>query len=172
MPRDQQDQQLPKRSNLPQETAEVLKKWIVQGMLADFLPGELVLKRRLQVGRETLRHALDLLTHEGWIAPAAHGRARQIFRLKPAAQTDASTPSELLPVTMLSPFPVEHRQTLLELEETQLRLTAMGRRLLFLSPDIFHLAKPDRHLERLVQNTPSAVFILNAVSDGVQRWFV
>lgn len=163
--------QLPKRANLAQETAVVLKDWIRQGVLSGHLPGELSLKRRLQIGRYTLRQALDLLTKEGWIAQGSRGKPRRIEKQNPIEHPIASVPGELLPVTVLSPFPVEHRQTLLELEETQLRLTAGGRRLLFLSPDIFHLEKPGARLERLVHSNPSSVWILNVVSSAIQKWF-
>jgi hypothetical protein len=46
---------LPKRTSLVHETATTLKEWISTGMLSEALPGELQLKGRLGVGRDTLR---------------------------------------------------------------------------------------------------------------------
>jgi DNA-binding LacI/PurR family transcriptional regulator len=162
---------LPKKNRLPRETADVLKEWILQGVLAGRLPGELRLKQRLCVGRDTLRLALDILEEEGWIGLAVKGQQRQVLVSSSHPQAAAAPGDKLLPVTLLSPFPIAHRQTLVELEETQTRLAAHGRRLLFASPEVFHLAHPGRHLERLVQSMPSAAWLLFATSQSVQEWF-
>ena len=66
--------QLPKRNSLVHETATTLKQWIASGMLKEVLPGELDLKERLRVGRDTLRLALQALIKEGWLEPSAQGR--------------------------------------------------------------------------------------------------
>ena len=160
---------LPKRSNLPQETAATLKQWISTGMLSEVLPGELQLKNRLGVGRDTLRQALKLLVQEGWMEPALQGQQRrvQVKHLTPPKESD----KDQLPVTFLSPHRIEHRITLLEMEDTQIRLAEQGRSLRFLAPDLFHLKHPERQLERLVQAHPSAAWILYITSEPVQRWF-
>src|ERR1022692_4969298 len=149
---------LPKRTSLVHATATTLKEWISTGMLSEVLPGELQLKGRLGVGRDTLRLALKLLTDEGWVEPAAKGQQRRVHaqRLSSPKQTD----KDQLPVTFLSPHRIEHRVTLLEMEDTQMRLAEQGRKLRFLSPDIFHLKHPERQLERLVHAHPSAAWIL------------
>src|SRR5262249_29645 len=41
----------------------------------------------------------------------------------------------------------------------------------FISPEIFHVKKPDRYLRRLVDENPSAAWILWAVGEAVERWF-
>src|ERR1039457_4151810 len=123
-------------------------------MLSEVLPGELQLKNRLGVGRDTLRQALKLLVQEGWVEPALQGQQRrvQVKHLSPPKESD----KDQLPVTFLSPHRIEHRVTLLEMEDTQMRLAEQGRKLRFLSPDIFHLKHPERQLERLVHAHPSA----------------
>src|ERR1039457_949504 len=104
-------------------------------MLSEVLPGELQLKNRLGVGRDTLRQALKLLVQEGWVEPALQGQQRrvQVKHLTPPKESD----KDQLPVTFLSPHRIEHRVTLLEMEDTQMRLAEQGRKLRFLSPDIF-----------------------------------
>ena len=62
-------ERLPKKTNLARETADTLKEWIESGAFQDVLPGELVLKERLAVGRDTLRIALKQLESEKWIMP-------------------------------------------------------------------------------------------------------
>ncbi len=160
---------LPKRTSLVHETAATLKEWISTGMLGDILPGELQLKTRLGVGRDTLRLALKLLTEEGWVEPTTKGLQRRVLAKHPLKPNQPV--KDQLPVTFLSPHRIEHRITLLEMEETQIRLAEQGRSLRFLSPDIFHLKHPERQLERLVHAHPSAAWILYITSGPVQRWF-
>src|SRR5712671_7751382 len=158
---------LPKRVSLIQQTVSTLKEWMRSGLLSGELPGELQLKERLKVGRDTLRLALHILTEDGWISNPGQGRQRRVQAelvkapLKPAP--------EKLPVTFLSPHTIEHRVTLLEMEDSRERLEEQGRALRFLSPKIFHLRKPERALERLVSNHPSAAWVLYVASDAIQR---
>jgi DNA-binding LacI/PurR family transcriptional regulator len=160
---------LPKRISLVHETANTLKEWISQGVLGEALPGEMQLKARLGVGRDTLRLALKLLAEEGWVLPAAKGQQRRV-QMGRLPQHESAL-QEQLPVMFLSPFRVEHRQTLLEMEDTQLGLAEQGRSLRFVSPGIFHLKHPERHLERLVRTHPAAAWILYITSGPMQRWF-
>ncbi len=160
--------QLPKRNSLVHETAATLKQWIAGGLLQDVLPGELELKERLRVGRDTLRLALQVLVKEGWLEPSAQGRQRRVH-----AQKLSKLKSEAagLPVTFLSPYAGEQGQTMLEMEDTQKRLTEMGRDLQYVSPEIYHLKEPAHQLENLVQTHPSSAWILYASSSPIQKWF-
>lgn len=160
---------LPKRISLVHETANTLMEWISQGVLSEALPGEMQLKARLGVGRDTLRLALKLLAEEGWVLPAAKGQQRRVQTGRLPRRESAL--QEQLPVMFLSPFLVEHRQTLLEMEDTRLGLAEQGRALRFVSPGIFHLQHPERHLERLVRTHPAAAWVLYITSEPMQRWF-
>ena len=160
---------LPKRLSLVQQTADTLKDWIRSGILSQELPGELQLKERLKVGRDTLRLALQSLTDEGWISSSAQGRQRRVLPEHLGAPVQPAP--EKLPVTFLSPHTIEHRVTLLEMEDTRERLEEQGRALRFLAPQIFHLKKPERALDRLVRTHPSAAWVLYVASEAMQRWF-
>lgn len=160
---------LPKRNSLVHETASTLKEWIASGMLDEILPGEMDLKERLRVGRDTLRLALEVLVNEGWVEPSAQGRKRRIRVQKLSVlkkQADAG-----LPVTFITPYPFEQGQTLTEMEDTKMRLAEMGRELQIVSPEIFHLKDPDHQLENFVQTHPSAAWVLYASSNPMQSWF-
>lgn len=161
---------LPKRTSLIHETASTLKEWIRRGILRDVLPGELQLKGRLGVGRDTLRHALKILADDGWVTNASKGQQRRVEagRMENAAHIEDNGS---LPVTFLSPFAIECRVTLLELEDTQRRLTQQGRTMRFLAPEIFQLKHPEKQLERLVRTHPSAAWILHVSNLPMQRWF-
>lgn len=160
---------LPKKTSLVVETVNALKEWIRTGILSEVVPGELELKQRLGVGRDTLRGALKLLEEEGWLTPATKGRQRRVQR-RPLAPAQSLSATQL-PVAFLSPYAIAHRVTLLEMEDTQVRLAEEGRKLLYLAPAIFHLKSPERQLERLVQTHPSAAWVLYITSGPIQRWF-
>jgi len=162
-------ERLPKRTSLIAETAAALKEWISTGVLGGTLPGELPLKTRLRVGRDTLRLALKMLEQEGWVTPARQGRQRQVQQKRPS--TAPSLARRHLPVTVLSPHRIVDRIVLLEMEDLQKHLAEKGRELQFISPDIFHVKKPDRHLRRLVEENPSAAWILYSVGEAAERWF-
>ena len=160
---------LPKRTSLIAETAATLKQWITEGELSETLPGELRLKDLLGVGRNTLRLALKILEEEHWISIRGQGRQRLVQK----DRLEALHPSadRRLPVTFLSPFPTVDRILLLEMEDLQMHLARQGRELRFIAPNIFHLRNPERHLKRLVQENPSAAWILHFVTESMQRWF-
>jgi DNA-binding LacI/PurR family transcriptional regulator len=109
------------------------------------------------------------LTQEGWLAPVLKGQQRHVNAEHLSPSTGSKV--ELLPVTFLSPNMVEARITLLELEDTQMRLAEQGRKLRFIAPRIFHLKHPEHHLERLVNVNPSAAWILSLATEPMQRWF-
>ena len=160
---------LPKRNSLVHETASTLKEWIADGILKDVLPGELDLKERLRVGRDTLRLALQLLTDEGWVDPSTQGRKRRIHPPKNSKVNHHVRAG--LPVTFLTPYPDELGQTLVEMEDTQKRLVESGRSLQFVTTDVFGGRDPERQLENLVQTHPSAAWVLYASSKHIQKWF-
>lgn len=160
---------LPKRTSLVQETVTTLQEWISQGVLKHTLPGEMQLKVKLGVGRDTLRLALKSLTKEGWVLPAVKGRQRRVQTRRLSRL--GKTAGDPLPVTFLSSHPVEHRSTLVELEDTRQRLAEQGRNLQFVAPDIFQLKHPQRRLKRLVREHPSAAWILYGTNEPIQRWF-
>jgi DNA-binding LacI/PurR family transcriptional regulator len=160
---------LPRRVSLVQETVATLRGWISGRALGEILPGELPLKQRLGVGRETLRQALEILTREGWITQGKQGQRRRTR--VPRSLPENASKQLPLPVSFLSPYSPVHRLTLLELQDLQLHLNEQQRALGFLAPDIFHLRNPDRQLELLVEENPSAAWILYVVGERVQRWF-
>ncbi|MDB6067069.1 MAG: transcriptional regulator [Pedosphaera sp.] len=160
---------LPKRTSLVHETAVTLKQWISAGVLSEALPGELQLKSRLGVGRNTLRLALKMLANQGWVSAAAKGQHRRVRTGH--RPPDGETAGALLPVTFISPYPIVLRVTLLKLEELRLRLAEQGRGLRFISPAIFRLKHPERHLDRLVREHPSSAWVLYSMGEAIQQWF-
>jgi DNA-binding LacI/PurR family transcriptional regulator len=160
---------LPRRVSLVAETTATLKEWIAGGVLGETLPGELQLKARLRVGRDTVRRSLKILEHEGWVSAGQQGQQRRALRH--AEAPPRSGPEEKLPVTFLSPRAIVDRIILLEMDDLRKRLAEQGRELRYLSPNIFRSQRPERHLARIVHDNPSAAWILYFVGERVQKWF-
>jgi len=80
--------QLPQRLSLPTQIANTIIEMIASGDLIDTLPGERVLAARLQVGRDSLRSALEILESSGHISTRKHGIKRAIIKkpTKPASR--------------------------------------------------------------------------------------
>jgi LacI family transcriptional regulator len=116
-----------------------------------------------------LRLALEILTQEEWILTPGQGKPR-LVQYRYANPLPSAAPPHL-PVTFLSPHKIEHRITLIEMEDTRERLEESGRALRFLSPQVFHLKKPDSALARLVKSNPSAAWVLYVATEPMQRWF-
>jgi DNA-binding LacI/PurR family transcriptional regulator len=160
---------LPKRTSLVTETAQTLKRWITDGDLGGTLPGELRLKARLGVGRDTLRLALKQLEQERWISVGAWAPPRQVELGQHPRRHRA--PDRRLPVTFLSPFPTVDPIMLLELKDLEKHLADQGRVLQFVSSNHIHLERPEQHLKRMVGENPSAAWMLHFVNEATQQWF-
>ena len=91
----------PQRLGLPAQAAEIIKEMIENRELQHLLPGERTLAANLQIGRDTLRAALDALEAEQWIAPREHGKRRKILRSSGASPT--GRPAATKRVALLSP---------------------------------------------------------------------
>jgi len=162
-------ERLPKRTSLVAETVRALKEQIGSLSLSGMLPGEMRLKKRLGVGRDTLRRALKVLEEDGWITPARKAHQRRVNLHHPANRRRARRGPG--PVTFLSPYEIVDRIILLEMEELQKRLGEQGRSLRFLTGSSHQLNHPGRYLYRLVAENPSSAWILYAVGLQTQQWF-
>jgi DNA-binding LacI/PurR family transcriptional regulator len=160
---------LPRRTSLVRETAATLKEWISRGVLKEELPGELLLKHRLGVGRDTLRLALKRLAREGWVSAATRGCQRRVRPDRAVPRHPAA--QDQLSVTVLSLHPIENRVTLFEMRDTQVRLAEQGRRLRFVSPRLARPGNAESQLAELVETYPSAAWVLHATNEAIQRWF-
>jgi len=159
---------LPQRQSLPAQAADIIVEMIASGDLVDTLPGERVLAARLQIGRDTLRAALEILESTGYLSPRKHGTKRRI------TQQPASTPSRVTQrIAFLSPKKLHELPPWMLVEVDTLRelLHSRGYNFEFLTPGIFHLKNPSRQLEALAENSHIDVWILYQCPGLIQEWF-
>ena len=162
---DQSMNRLPQRRSLITDTAEILREEIHAGAWRDVLPGERELASRLAVSRPTLRAALELLRREGCVEVTQGQRRRIRQRNEGRKRSNVVVLVTPTPMHQLPPFVMywvdELRDCLAhEQFELQLRVT-----------DAFHNARPQRLLQQLVKETPSAAWVLLRSSEPMQKWF-
>ncbi|MBR9761941.1 GntR family transcriptional regulator, partial [bacterium] len=129
---------------------------IAKGDIRERLPGERTLANQLQIGRDTLRAALEILEADKAISPREHGKRRQILAISPRKESATKRITYLSPkhLTQLPPWMLVEFDTLREL------LNQRGYELQLVSPGLFHLKNPTRKLETLIQDTESDAWIL------------
>jgi DNA-binding LacI/PurR family transcriptional regulator len=160
---------IPKRNSLVAQTAQVLRDLIQAGEWDTYLSTEKQLKDRMQVGLNTIRAALEILTKEGWISEGKAGRRREIINR--GGREPSKSHSKV--VGLLSPSPLEHMRpvTLLTIAGLRDHLAEMGCRLEIHTSRAFQLDKPDHTLEMLVKKNPADVWILLLSTHAIQEWF-
>jgi len=159
---------LPQRLSLVSQAADILREQLVAGLWGDVLPGERALCARLQVSRPTLRAALEALRREGWLE-VSQGRRR---RIRQPERGRRGVPRSTR-VGLLTPVPL-HRMppfTMFWVDELRERLGDEGFELALHVSHAPGLARPERWLQRLTAEAPSAAWVLFRTSEPLQQWF-
>ena len=151
------------------QAAELIRQHIHAGTWREKLPPERQLCQRLQIARNTLRRALQMLEKEGWVAPGARALGRQI---KPRTRSARS----LHPhgqVVLLSPtgLPVLQANALEEVDRLRAHLFEAGLRLEVVTSRAFQVAHPAGLLEELARKWPQATWVLYHSTQAIQQWF-
>ena len=159
---------LPQRQSLPSQTADIILEMIHSGELTDTLPGERTLANRLQIGRDTLRAALDILESQKQITPREHGKRRSIL-----GQPKNTTANATRRVAFISPKDLHELPPWMLIEVDTLRelLNNRGYEFELLTPGVFHLQNPSRRLDKLVKDKHFDIWILYQCPLPIQEWF-
>ncbi|MFT6180351.1 MAG: DNA-binding LacI/PurR family transcriptional regulator [Paracoccaceae bacterium] len=160
---------IPQRQPLSVQAAVIIADMINSGDFQKRLPGERALATQLQIGRDTLRAALNLLEADQVISPRAHGKRRDILGTA-AHNTSTSSPKR---IAFLSPKKLAQLPPWMLVEFDSLRelLNQRGYELKLTSPGLFHLKNPAKKLAALIDDTDAAAWILYQCPSQVQQWF-
>lgn len=161
---------LPEKESLVRQTIDVLQEMMRTGDLVSPIPGERSLANKLQVGRDTLRSALNELTKSGWISESKQGKRREILKVSKAAPVKKKS---LKRVLFISPQRLEDVPRLMLIELNSLRALLAKRSIAVdvISPSVFETAQPDKRLEQLIIDYPADAWILYRCTEAVQKWF-
>jgi LacI family transcriptional regulator len=158
---------VPHRSSLAEQTAQILRDALHEGLWRERMPGERELSRQLNVSRPTLRLALDQLRREGWLK-SAPGQTRVIVGRAAANGAPRSQAVGLLtplPLQEVSPFALCWMDKLREL------LAAAGLQLEIHSGRRWYSRRPEKDLAALTHQSPAAAWVLFVTNERMQRWF-
>lgn len=162
---------MPARSNLTTECVRVMRMRIEAGEWAGHLPGERRLAELLQVGRDTIRHALRELEGAGVIDSTASGSRRRILTMPEDVEQRAA--SVELKIGMLSPHRLERlpQPMLFEVDQIRTALASRGGTLSLFAPPWYDQRQPDQRLAQLVSEEACSAWILYRSNTVVQQWF-
>jgi DNA-binding LacI/PurR family transcriptional regulator len=161
---------MPVRSSLVQECIRVILLRLEAGEWSGGLPGERTLAQKLDVGRDTVRLALQQLEHDRVVSPAESGRKRRVLNVKD--RRSAKQDRELR-IGVLSPRRLEQlpQPILFEIDHLRRALSQNGGSLDLFSPSWFENEDPTRHLARLLEDEPCNAWVLFRTTEQIQRWF-
>lgn len=151
------------------QTADILRQRILSGEWEALLPTEVQLKDRMQVGRNTVRAALAVLTKEGLISEGQSGSRREILKRENKGQSDSKTKV----VAFLAPVSLEQAlsRVIFIVDGLRSHLAEMDYRLEVHTSQAFTLDHPEKTLTNLVHNNPADLWILQRSSRAMQDWF-
>jgi DNA-binding LacI/PurR family transcriptional regulator len=160
---------MPERGNLVVECVRVMKLRIESGEWSRLLPGERRLAETLQVGRDTVRLALQQLEREGVLEAAAAGARRRITGVAAPSGKIISLRIGMLAHRRLEQLP---QPVLLEVDDIRRALADKGGSLEVFSPAWYEQRSPARRLATLLEEEPCSAWILLRSSAAVQQWFM
>lgn len=160
---------IPERQSLVAQTAQILRQMIFDGEWGSQLPTEAQLKARMQVGRNTVRAALVVLTKEGILSEGQPGIRRTI--LVPGKRTKPQTRAKV--VAFLAPNELEQTrsQVIFTVDGLRDHLAEMGYRMEIHTSKAFQMEHPTRTLENLVHKNPADLWVLHQSTRTMQEWF-
>jgi DNA-binding LacI/PurR family transcriptional regulator len=160
---------LPQRLSLVAQTKQSLCEGIRAGHWRTHLPGERELCAHLQVGRNTLRAALQELERGGWLDVAQ----RQRRRIKTKRATHSASAQKRV-IAVLSPWSflaLPPRMTFV-METLRDKLTEAGWLVEFHLNTACFSAKPARALDKLVHHNPAVAWLVFGSKEPMQHWFI
>lgn len=165
------DEWMPARGNLVAECVRVMRLRVGAGEWPNLLPGERRLAEALQVGRDTVRLALQQLEREGLLSPADAGSRRRILA---AARGLAPSPGQGLKIGLLAHRRLEQlpQPMLLEVDRIRDALADKGGSLEVFAPSWYEQKNPAKRLEEMVGEERCAAWVLLRSSAAVQGWFM
>lgn len=159
--------ELPQRLPLSSQAAKLISRKIREGEFTGQLPGERSLAASLQIGRDTMRAALDILESQKIIGPRQQGKRRKILRVSQEKPKIAHRIAFISPKNLRQLSPL----MLLELDQLRVLLHSSGLELDIISPAIFTVKNPASRLEKMLAESSHQFWILYQCPASIQLWF-
>lgn len=158
---------LPSRRSLVELTSDAIRDGLLQGHWGKVLPGIRTLSSELQVGKNTVEKALALLTRDGTLPRAEHGKRRRV-------DTVEKKPGRVLRTAILLHSPLEMQSTYTRemLVNIRERLARRGHDVVFVKEPPEGLgADPGPRLATMVSEAEASAWVLVQSPRAVIEWF-
>ena len=161
---------MPSRGNLVADCVRVMHLRIASGAWARLLPGERRLAETLQVGRDTIRLAVQQLERDGVLGMAEAGSRRRIVG---ALAVERGGKTRHLKIGLLAHRRLEQlpQPLLLEIDRIRDALANKNGSLEVFAPGWYEQRNPVKRLEALVAEERCSAWMLLRSSAAVQEWF-
>ncbi len=155
------------RISLPEQVAAHLSEGIRQGRWGDSFPGEQQLASLLDVSRNTVRKALQILENKGVLGSNGHGRSRVV-----TAAGVASVSQRPLRVSILryDAHPMESPQALMAMNEIVYSLEAAGHKVSYLKKSQNEMKHNVGRMSRLLSATKADAWVVESGSYALLEW--
>ena len=162
---------MPSRGNLVADCVRVIHQRLAAGEWPKLLPGERRLAETLQVGRDTIRLALQQLEREGVLAPPDVGARRRVLDV---GRILVRSKSPAFKVGLLTHRCLERlpQPMLLEIDRVRDALADQGGSLEVFAPAWYEQKNPAKRLADLVEEERCSAWMLLRSSAAVQGWFM
>ncbi len=160
---------MPSRGSLVAECVRVMQLRIASGEWQRMLPGERRLADTLQVGRDTIRLALQQLERDGVLAAADPGARRRILTAERKKTVGLPLKIGMLAHRRLEQLP---QPMLLEIDRIRDALADKGGSLEVFAPAWYDQRNPAKRLEALIAEEHCGAWMLLRSSAAVQAWFM
>ena len=163
---------VPQRHSLLSESTKILRDAVNSGEFGEFLPGERKLCEQMQIGRDTLRLAIQQLEREELLAPGEPGKRRRILsERKKGSKSKGQSRTGV--IVYLSPYPLRgfSSTALLEIDVLRQSLGKSGYNLEILGSPAFAMRRPGKILEKLVAERKPTAWVLHQSTAPMQQWF-
>ncbi len=161
--------EIPKRNSLVYQTTLILRAEIKKNTWGKWLPAERELCKVLQVGRNTLRSAMDQLKNEGLLI-SNRGQGTQVTskRVGKIKRTHKRT------IGLISPEPLDRLRPYITLLIGELRFMLRDTKinLKLHTGKVFYQKNPEKALDKLIRSDSADCWILALSSKNIQKWFL
>lgn len=159
---------IPQRSTLVSQTTALLERGIGDGRWAAQLPSQSELCRHFAISRTTLRLALQALQRRGQIR-VSQGCPAIILRRSQAGLT----PPRISRVVLMLPEPLWCLRPSVARWAGELRplVERLGMEFVLSENSQPYRARPEAHLEKLVQSHPASAWVVFGSTRTMQAWF-